>query len=175
MNISTKGGDNGKTSLMFGQRVSKCCERVRAYGAVDEFTSALGLARSFCENDNAKLAEEILEIQYNLVKLMTELATSSENFPKLIEKNMPILSEGDLKEIEAKIDGIEACGTSFCGWQIPGACKLNAALNMARAICRRAETDVICLHERDPLPRPLPHIYLNRLADLLFLWACKAG
>ena len=47
MKISTKTGDAGRTKLMFGRDVSKSSQRVRAYGAVDDFSATLGLARSF--------------------------------------------------------------------------------------------------------------------------------
>ena len=47
MKISTKTGDAGKTKLMFGRDVFKCDQRVCAYGALDDFSATLGLARSF--------------------------------------------------------------------------------------------------------------------------------
>lgn len=172
MSISTKGGDGGKTSLMFGRRVGKSCARVGAYGAVDELSSALGMARAFA--DDATLAENILEIQRTLIKLMTELATASEDFPKLSEKKIPLLEDSDLKKVEALIESLESGGTAFREWQIPGSSKANAALNMARAICRRAERDTAALDSEDPLPRRLPLAYLNRLADLIFLWSCRS-
>ncbi len=77
MKISTKTGDAGRTKLMFGRDVSKSSQRVRAYGAVDDFSATLGLARSFAGKE---LGAEILGIQESLVCLMTELATKKEDF-----------------------------------------------------------------------------------------------
>jgi cob(I)alamin adenosyltransferase len=171
MSISTKGGDGGKTSLMFGRRVSKNCRRVCAYGAVDEFSSAFGLARSF--SDDPVLGEAILTIQKNLIKLMTELATSAEDFPKLAEKGIPLLSDEDLNSIESQVKQLEGNSEGLKEWQIPGSGRLNGALNLARAICRRAEREIVALDEEEPLPRKMPIIYINRLADLIFLWACN--
>ena len=44
MKIYTKTGDEGRTGLFGGERVSKTSARVWAYGEVDELNSALGLA-----------------------------------------------------------------------------------------------------------------------------------
>ena len=50
MKISTKTGDAGRTKLMFGRDVSKSSQRVRAYGAVDDFSATLGLAPAIEES-----------------------------------------------------------------------------------------------------------------------------
>ena len=172
MNISTKGGDKGETSLMFGRRVGKDCRRVCAYGALDELSAALGLARASCEN--SQFAEDILNVQKDLIKLMTELATAAEDFNKLLEKNITLLGEEDLARVESQIDKLEECGSAPKEWRIPGANQSEAALNLARTICRRAEREIVALDAEEPTPRKLPLVYLNRLADLIFLWCCKA-
>jgi len=43
MKVYTKGGDKGSTSLIGGERVSKCDVRVEAYGTVDELTAFTAL------------------------------------------------------------------------------------------------------------------------------------
>ena len=63
MKISTKGGDKGETSLMFGRRVSKACLRVRAYGCVDELSASIALARAYAKG--SELAGKLLQIQKN--------------------------------------------------------------------------------------------------------------
>ena len=90
MKISTKTGDKGKTRLVFMREVSKASQRVCAYGALDDCSATIGLARSFADKE---LASKLLNIQEKLVFLMTELATAKEDFDKLIEKNMRILSD----------------------------------------------------------------------------------
>ena len=59
MKIYTKTGDKGTTSLADGQRVSKCCERLEAYGTVDELNSHLGVLMTYCteESDRNFLTE----------------------------------------------------------------------------------------------------------------------
>ena len=45
---------------------------------------------------------------------------------------------------------------------------------MARAVCRRVERDVLAAAELRPV-NPLVAVYLNRLADLLFVLARRAN
>ena len=57
---------------------------------------------------------------------------------------------------------------------LPGAGEGSARLHLARAICRRAEREVLtAVREREQ--NSLLGIYLNRLSDLLFICARVAG
>jgi cob(I)alamin adenosyltransferase len=47
----------------------------------------------------------------------------------------------------------------------------SAALDVARTTCRRAERGVCALHEANQLPNLEIIVYLNRLSDLLWLFA----
>ena len=49
MNIYTKQGDRGKTSLMNGITVSKSDDRIELLGTIDELSSHLGLAKVLCD------------------------------------------------------------------------------------------------------------------------------
>ncbi|MBP3526693.1 MAG: ATP:cob(I)alamin adenosyltransferase [Opitutales bacterium] len=168
MKISTKTGDAGRTKLMFGRDVSKASQRVRAYGALDDFSATLGLARSFA---GGELAAFVLELQESLVFLMTELATDKADFPKLAEKNIRTLGGADLEVLEKKIEAAEAAGDVFSGWAHSGETHLQAALDMARARCRAAEREIAALAESGELARPFPLAYINRLSDLLWILA----
>ena len=44
MKIYTRTGDDGTTSLLYGQRVAKDHPQIEAVGALDELNAALGLA-----------------------------------------------------------------------------------------------------------------------------------
>ena len=167
MKISTKGGDKGSTSLMFGRRVSKACQRVRTYGMVDELSATIAMARAFAKDDD--LAKQLLSIQENLVLLMTELATAKEDFSKLAEKNIKLLDDTNLAEIEAKIDEIESKGNVFDGWKHAGDTPLSATLDMARVKCRATEREIVALNEEEGLARDFPLIYINRLSDYIYL------
>lgn len=67
MSIATKRGDTGHTSLIGGTRVSKGEMRVEAYGTIDELNSAMGFARSICED--AEVRELAKTIQRELFSL----------------------------------------------------------------------------------------------------------
>jgi len=172
MKISTKKGDKGKTKLVFLREVSKASQRVCAYGALDDCSATMGLARSLA---GAELAAKILKIQQNLVPLMTELATAKEDFPKLAEKNIRLLGDAELAELESEIDALESGGNVFSGWAQSGETTLQAALDMARTRCRNAEREIVRLAESGELARDFPLTYINRLSDLLYLMAQTAA
>ena len=53
---------------------------------------------------------------------------------------------------------------------LPGGTPLAAQLQMARAICRRAERRLWTLNRQDPVPEEILK-YINRLSDLFFVMA----
>ena len=169
MSIVTKTGDKGMTALMYGRRVSKCHPRVEAYGCVDELNAALGLARATAEHDF--LRENLLAIQRDLVTLMGELATAVEDLPRYVKDGYTLVTSQMTHKLDALVKEIEAQSVSFKGWATPGACLNSAALDQARTVCRRAERRVCALQEADQLQNSEIIIYLNRLADLLWLMA----
>ena len=75
--ISTMRGDGGETSLAGGVRVSKGSARVETYGTIDELNSALGFARSIC--DDADMVALTKTIQQDLFKIGSSLATPAES------------------------------------------------------------------------------------------------
>jgi cob(I)alamin adenosyltransferase len=169
MSIVTKTGDKGMTALMYGRRVSKCHPRVEAYGCVDELNTALGLARATA--DQPFIRDNLLVIQRDLVTLMGELATAVEDLPRYIKDNYTLVTSQLTLKLDALVREVEAQSVSFKGWATPGACLNSAALDVARTVCRRAERRVCALQEADQLQNSEIIIYLNRLADLLWLLA----
>ena len=169
MSIVTKAGDKGMTALMYGRRVSKCHLRVEAYGCVDELNTALGLARATADQDFIR--DPLLVIQRDLVILMGELATAVEDLPRYVKDDYSLVTSQLTQKLDAWIREVEAQSVSFKGWATPGACLNSAALEVARTVCRRAERRVCALQAADQLQNSEIIIYLNRLADLLWLLA----
>ena len=161
--ISTMRGDGGETSLAGGVRVSKGALRVETYGTVDELYSALGFARSIC--DDAEIAALAKSIQQDLFRIGSSLATpaSSPKPPVIVEPSLVDRLTAEVHRIEA-VDGILA------DWSIPGEHRAAAALDVARTICRRAERMLVRLLESGETVQPAILPYLNRLSDLL--WLC---
>jgi cob(I)alamin adenosyltransferase len=169
VSIATKTGDSGTTALMYGRRVPKSHPRVEACGTVDELNAALGLARATAEHDFVR--ENLLAIQKDLVVLMGELSVQPEDLERYAKDGYPPVTPGMTAKLDALVHEIEAQNISFKGWATPGATKNSAALDMARTVCRRAERRVSALKEAGELKNAEILIYLNRLSDLLWLFA----
>jgi cob(I)alamin adenosyltransferase len=169
VSIVTKTGDRGETGLMYNRRVSKCNPRVEAYGVVDELNAALGLARATSTADF--LRARLLAIQKQLVDLMGELAVAEEDLPRYAKDGFTLVSPAMTAHLDEMVRELEAQKISFKGWATPGENLNAAALDMARTTCRRAERRVCGLQEAGQLHNGEIVIYLNRLADLLWLMA----
>lgn len=168
MSIATKRGDDGTTSLMYGMRVPKTHVRVNAYGSIDEMTSALGMAKAICK-DEAVVAE-IDRIQADIILLMGELALDDSRQEKYIADGKAI-SEEALKRVETVLEELETHLPRFTHFVHPGESLYSANMHMARAVCRRAERDILLIREAGLLVRDLVLQYVNRLSDLCWLWA----
>jgi len=169
MSVVTKTGDLGTTGLMYGHRVSKYHPRVEACGAVDELNAALGFARAASGHDFVRTP--LYSIQKELVSLMGELSTLPEDMPRYLKDGYPQVTPEMTARLEGIVREIEAAKVSFKGWATPGACQPSAALEVARTVCRRAERRVCMLQDSGDLRNPQILVYLNRLADLLWLFA----
>jgi len=169
MSIASKTGDDGTTALMFGRRVPKTHPRVEACGSVDELNAALGLARATGTNDFVR--GNLLAIQNDLVLLMGELMVLPEDLPRYAKDGYSAVTPEMTAKLNSLISEIEGQNVSFKGWATPGGTLEAAALDMARTICRRAERRVCGLTETGELKSPEILIYLNRLSDLLWLFA----
>jgi cob(I)alamin adenosyltransferase len=164
MKIYTRTGDKGETSLYGGQRLPKDALRIEAYGTVDELNSVLGIARA--ENMQAKIDQLLDRVQNTLFVLGADLAT-----PRSVDRNnFRRISRSDAELLEQDIDELENSLHPLRNFILPGGAKSAAHLQLARAVCRRAERCVVRLaHNEDTGEDVL--IYLNRLSDFLFVLA----
>ncbi len=169
MSIATKTGDGGTTGLMYGRRVSKTHLRVEACGTIDELNSALGLARASAQHDFVR--GNLIWIQKSLVDVMGEVGVLTEDLPRYTKDGYTIVTSKMTAKLDALVQEIEVQKVSFKGWATPGATMESAALDVARTICRRAERCVCVLRETGELQNAEIIIYLNRLSDLLWLFA----
>jgi cob(I)alamin adenosyltransferase len=162
---------------MYGRRVPKSHPRVEAYGTVDELNAALGLARATAEHDFVR--ENLRALQKDLVVLMGELCVQPEDLERYVKDGYSLVTPGMTAKLDALVHEIEAQNISFKDWATPGTTKNSATLDVARTVCRRAERCVCALKESGELKNGGIIIYLNRLSDLLWLFArwveTKAG
>lgn len=157
---------------MYNRRVSKIHPRIEACGAVDELNAAIGTARA--ESKSAEVNNRLLHIQRQLVALMGELATHKDDLERYKKDGYELLAADAPNQIESWIHELEARNISFRGWATPGASRESAALDVARAVCRRAEREVQRLIESGEVENRTLQVYLNRVADLLWLLARAA-
>jgi cob(I)alamin adenosyltransferase len=170
MSIATKTGDAGETSLMYGRRVPKSDPRVDSYGCVDELNSALGLARITA--GEGFISEEVLRVQKELITVMGELATATDDLARYAKDGYQLTSVAMVDRLTGVIDELEKDKLlHYKGWAIPGSTLVSAALDIARTTCRRAERRVAVLFEESADSNGEILRYLNRLSDLCWLLA----
>ncbi len=164
--IYTRGGDAGQTSLLGGVRIDKDDLRVEVYGTLDETTSALGLARATSRYDD--ICQQIIDLQGDLIPIMSEIATLPGT--QLKKGSIPHLGAQQVERLEQVIDIYNEEWIQSGHFIRPGGSQASAALDMARATCRRAERRLISLGRTEEINPELLK-YLNRLSDLLYVLA----
>lgn len=165
MKTFNKRGDQGETSLLYGDRVPKCDPRCEAYGTIDEAVSALGLARALSPKERTR--DILHRIQEELFIVGAELATAADDYDKLTARHQ-VVTEEMVNRLEGLIDDFEAEMEMPKKFIIPGASPSSAALDLARTIIRRAERRAAELRNNGMVPNERVLHYLNRLADLAF-------
>jgi cob(I)alamin adenosyltransferase len=172
MSIATKTGDSGTTSLKYQRRVSKCHPQIEACGALDELNSAIGLARAAAANEAAR--QHLPLIQQHLAVIMGELATMTEDMPRHEQEGLARVTPALTAHLDQLLQDLETNEVATHGWAMPGANPSAAALDLARAICRRAERRVCALFEASLAQNREILVYLNRLSDALWLLARRS-
>jgi len=170
--IATRTGDDGTTSLLYGQRVLKHHPQVEAVGALDELNAALGFAKATQPAGTDR--QEIERIQKDLVAFMGEVSCAESDSLRYAGSKFARVNESELARIDAAVIAIETRQPKFDGWATPGANLHAAALDLARTVARRAERRLVGLADHDKTIRPLLIHYINRLSDLLWLLAREA-
>lgn len=170
MKIYTKTGDAGDTALYGGERRSKADQRIESYGNVDELQSMLGVAAAELGEIQTEWAQalisEIETIQGDTFVICCELARTTTK----PERHDPVLGKERVADLEKQIDIYDAQLEPLKNFIMQGGAKAGALLHMARTACRRAERSVVLLHTKEAV-NPLVFQYLNRLSDLLFVYA----
>ena len=160
--IYTKTGDDGSTGLIGGKRVQKSNPRIIAYGAVDELNSSLGVILS--SKLDPDITDLLIKIQNDLFVVGADLANPD------LQNTTNRITDTMVQFLEESIDKLEKELAPITYFILPGGDPIASQLHMARAISRRAETNIVHLTEFEEINRTC-QIYMNRLADLLFVLA----
>ena len=165
-NLYTGTGDRGTTSLVEGQRISKCSPRLEAYGTLDEFSSFLGVVLSSAQCP-AILKEQLLEVQNRLFDVGCYLATA---VSPGTEPSCNGVIPDCISRVEGWIDDMDSQTPKIRAFVLPGGCELAALCHVARAVCRRAERRILTLAAEEYVD---PNVirWMNRLSDYLFIAA----
>ena len=157
--IYTKTGDRGTTGTFHG-RMAKSDQLATAIGTVDELNSWIGMVRISplfvpplkLRGGNPKgegdIGVELKRIQNDLLVIGSQLAGSEKR-----------INGAETKHLEKMIDKLTKELPKLANFIYP-----TGYLQVARAVCRRAEREVVAaaIKEKNILK------YLNRLSDALF-------
>lgn len=160
MNIYTKNGDAGMTSIVKTKNISKSDDRIQLLGTIDELTSNLGLVKVRLGRPEVKKMLE--HIQQTLITVMAGIAD-----PHNIKYR---LKDSEVADLEAEIDRIEALFERKKEFVLPGGNVLSAQIDVARTVARRAERCLALVSIRYGSDTQTKR-YMNRLADYLYVLA----
>jgi cob(I)alamin adenosyltransferase len=155
-------GDDGSTGLLGGGRASKDDPRIEAYGTIDEASSAVGLAKSLSPHLRVRAICD--ELQRGLYSIGAELATNPASGTSFAHT-----TEDGVQRLDALIAELEGLVTMPGGFILPGATPASGALDLARAVARRAERRCVSLERANGLENQQIRRWLNRLSLLLFV------
>lgn len=153
--------------------------RTEAYGTVDEAVSCLGLARAEVLALEAAgtlpealtdLGPTLLQLQRDLFVAGAELAANPDAWDRLVDGQTRV-DEPMLERLEALLAEAEASMEMPREFTVPGADRVSANLELSRSVIRRAERRVISLDRDGLVPGAWLVPWLNRLADLLWVYA----
>lgn len=163
MSIVSKKGDQGKTYLLNGKKVSKDSRIIEAIGNLDELSSFIGLV-SVIEKEK-ELVFVLQSIQKVLYQIMAYCAG---------KKNKNDFLKNETLSLEKKIFTLEKELAPIKNFIIPQGTILSSWYHILRTICRRAERRVIFLMKKNlNQEKKQIIVYLNRLSDFFYLLARK--
>ena len=164
MKLYTKGGDNGRTSLISGERVRKTDVRVEAYGTADELQAHIAYLADKMAHEAALEAyvDDCRRICSMLMTTCSLLALGED-----CADRVPHLTEEDIAWLEGRIDAMQAELKPIENFTIPGGCELASLCHICRTVCRRAERRAIEAAENYEIDARLL-VVMNRLSDYLY-------
>jgi cob(I)alamin adenosyltransferase len=158
--ISTRGGDDGTTTLLGGGRISKHDARIIVLGDVDEASSSIGLARAESEGD---MVELLIGLQRLLYRVMGDVAMPEEE---------NAVGQSDLAYLDAALEEWRYRTELPNEFVVPGETRLGALLDVSRSVVRRAERSLAAAGYAEAHPDAFKAV--NRLSDVLFVVARNA-
>jgi len=161
ISISTKKGDDGTSSIIGSQRMSKDSAIFECLGTIDELSSHLGLVVASLDEQKLlpSLSKDLIIIQQTLFIIGAELAGAKK---KLTKQDLVDLEEkSELLQSQLKQDWLAE-------FVLPGGSVVGAYVDIARTVTRRLERLLVKLKREQKLNVIILQ-YINRLSDYLFV------
>jgi cob(I)alamin adenosyltransferase len=157
-----KSGRSARNDSRRSERIAESQGQIECAETLEELISHIGFARSICPVGEVRKRIEALQI--NLFRLGAIIVA-----PNGAKKMIASISPAMMNALETEIDRIKnlpgVLGNGSLFFEQPAA----AALEVARNTSRRAERLAKSLIDTGEVGVPLFPVYLNRLADLLWL------
>ena len=162
--VTTKTGDDGKTSLADGKRVKKNHVIIYALGELDQLNAVIGWAE--VASSSEKISKDLKSIQQDIFNISGDIS--------LPDGNSKLLKEERIFFLENKITDMSKNLPPLKEFILPGGSEFNARLHILRTTARNTERCLVAMQEDEG--RNILHLkYLNRLSDYLFLLARALG
>jgi ATP:cob(I)alamin adenosyltransferase len=166
MNVVTKKGDRGMSSLCGGRRLAKDHLRFEICGTLDELSCFLGLSRSLTRS--GKVKKIIASVQRDLFIIGAEAASETKTLSRLKQR----IDEKHILTLETYIEDFQKHASRIKkSFYLPGGSLASGYLDISRAITRRLERRMVSAGRKNIIKNNLIIKYLNRLSDLLFILA----
>ncbi len=163
MNLKSKQGDRGMTSLYGGKRVSKDHLRIEICGTIDELSSFLGLAKSLVKKK--KIKDFLEDIQKDLVVIASEVAAT----PKKLKSLKKRLDSQVIARFEKDLAVCQEQKVILKSFYLPGKNVDASVFDVARSISRRLERRTVSAKRKGMIKNKHFITYLNRLSHALFV------
>jgi len=165
--LYTKGGDTGNSYLYNCEIRGKTDPVFHVLGDIDELNAVIGISREYCAIALNGLEDILTEIEWELFDLGAAVATPLQS-SSMEKKKYTEFSGQYTSQLENWIDALDCCCPPLTNFIIPSGGLCSTHLNLARAVCRRAERAVVPLVQSEDVDSEVGK-YLNRLSDFLFV------
>lgn len=165
MEIYTKKGDEGYTSTVEGEKVSKTDLLLEVQGKIDELNANIGYLRSIINEDlkakeKESIDEDLKNTQYKLYKIGTDISS------KFNQKNIKI---EDVEYLEKRIDFFQDKSGKLGNFIYYSGSKSVTYTHVVRSITRTCERRFAKLIEN--IETPYDYKFVNRLSDFMYALA----
>ena len=156
----TGKGDRGTTDLIRTKNISKSDDRVRLLGSIDELSAHLGLVRSMMTE--AGTVRFLKKLQGILVMVAQGISDPYNREFRLTEERTKFI-EDEIARLEGMFDFDEH-------YVLPGTNRESAEVDIARAVARRAESDLASVGVKFGADHGAKK-FMNRLCSYLYVLA----